>query len=64
MIRRMRPTRESLPGYMADVQPQLHAPFFRDAFESAINDVLWADGKISRGEEVLLAELGFLAEDH
>jgi hypothetical protein len=64
MIRRMRPTRESLPGCMADVQPQLHAPLFRNAFETAVNDVLWADGKITPGEQGLLAELGFVAEEH
>lgn len=60
IIRRLRPTRQSL-GYhlskmgsmgLLDPGPQ------RDRFETALNQVLWADGKIAEGEKIMLRELG------
>ena len=64
MIRRMRPSRESLHGYMAEVRAIMASEFFRNAFEEALNDVVWADGKITPGEERLLASLGFVGEEN
>lgn len=59
LISRMRPTQQSLDGFLAALQPNLADPRFHASFEAAVNNVLWADGKIAPGEKHLLDSLGF-----
>ncbi len=63
LIRRMRPSRESLDGYLHKVRSVTsNDPSFREAFEDAMNDVLWADGRVAEGERRLINELGLAGD--
>ena len=59
IINNMRPSRESLAGYMADVRLRAETDAdFRDKIENAISAVISADGHLSTGEARLLEKLG------
>lgn len=63
LIQSMRPTRSAMQGYMNEVRAACLDAAFRDAFLTAVGDVIMADGRISPGEHALLTELGLVAEE-
>lgn len=59
MIGRMRPSRQSLDGYIEICETRCAGDeAFREEFEAALHDVLWADGVEHPAEKSLLRELG------